>query len=142
MTLVAFSLALATLILQGFTLAPLIRALGLDRIEDRETDISRARRALFAVGLAELEHRDTRDDLTLRALYELRTGADDAARAQSRLQVYRDLGLGVVGAQRAHLLRLRNEEKIGVKGFYLLQEEIDWRELTLLPESERRIDET
>jgi hypothetical protein len=47
----------------------------------------------------------------------------------------------VVGAQRKALLRLRDEEQIDIDAYYLLQEEIDWRELTLLPDSQRRIDE-
>ena len=58
-----------------------------------------------------------------------------------RLSGYRRLGLAVVGAQRQALLHLRDEQQIDIDAYYLLQEEIDWRELTLLPDNQRRIDE-
>jgi CPA1 family monovalent cation:H+ antiporter len=54
---------------------------------------------------------------------------------------YRALGLELVAGQRQELKRLRDEQRIDVEGFYALQEEIDWRELTLLPEDQRQIDD-
>jgi hypothetical protein len=38
-------------------------------------------------------------------------------------------------------LHLRDEQQIDIDAYYLLQEEIDWRELTLMPDNQRRIDE-
>jgi len=36
---------------------------------------------------------------------------------------------------------MRSEDRISVDTFYVLQEELDWRSLTLLSDEERRIDE-
>ena len=63
------------------------------------------------------------------------------ASAIERLDGYRRLGLEVIGSQRRSLLRMRDEQAIDMDVYYVLQEEIDWRELTLLPDDERRIDE-
>ncbi len=37
---------------------------------------------------------------------------------------------------------LRRDHKIGTGSYYLLQEEIDWRALTLLPDEDRQIEES
>ena len=140
--LAAFATVLATLVVQGLTLAPLIRLLGLDRMEDPGRELADARQELTQKGLEQIEVAGEAADLTLRDLYTLkRAGADESSNATKRLEGYRHLGLGIVAAQRATLRRLRDEQRIDMEAFYLLQEEIDWRELTLLPEDQRRIDE-
>ena len=139
--LTAFGVVLATLVLQGFTLAPLIRRLGLDRMEDPESVLAEARRALARVGLDRIEASGARGDMTLGDLYRATNATPPAPEARERLWAHRRLGLAVVEAQRRALERLRDEGRVGADVYYLLQEEIDWRELTLLPDDERRIDE-
>ncbi len=63
------------------------------------------------------------------------------ADAKGKLQDYRLLGLAVVGAQRRALRQMRDQQRVDMDAYYHLQEEIDWRELTLLPDDQRRIDE-
>jgi CPA1 family monovalent cation:H+ antiporter len=138
--LTAFGVVLATLVVQGLTLAPLIRWLRLDRMEDPAGDLAEARRTLAQVGLEQIDALGAGNDLTLRDLYGLKCAASPPS-ATERLHGYRRLGLAVVGAQRQALRRLRDEQRIDMDAYYLLQEEIDWRELTLLPDSQRRIDE-
>jgi monovalent cation/hydrogen antiporter len=138
--LAAFGVVLATLALQGLTLAPLIRLLRLDQAEEPDADVAAARGALAKVGLDRIGSMDAADDLTLAELFRLKGQATSTA-AAGRLERYRQLGLAAVAAQRTELQKLRDTQQIDMSGYYLLQEEIDWRELTLLPESERQIEE-
>jgi CPA1 family monovalent cation:H+ antiporter len=138
--LAAFTVVLATLVLQGLTLAPLIRLLKLDRMEDPGRDLADARRRLAQVSLEQMG-RAPPGDLTLCEFYTLKADPELAPDGKERLRQYRKLGLQVVGAQRRTLLRLRDDQHIDIDTYYRLQEEIDWRELTLLPDRERRIDE-
>lgn len=139
--LTAFAVVLATLVGQGLTLAPLIRRLGLDRMEDPGRDLAEARRTLARVGLERIQEFGDGHDMSLTELYRLKL--DDAAGppASDRLHNYRRMGLAVIEAQRRRLERIRDEQTIDMDAFYLLQEEIDWRELTLLPDDLRRIEE-
>jgi CPA1 family monovalent cation:H+ antiporter len=138
--LTAFTVVLATLVVQGLTLAPLIRALKLDRLEDPGRDLLAARRRLAQVSLDQMGTAPP-GDLTLGELYALKAEAELSAADWEKLKQYRQLGLEVVGAQRRTLKHLRDDQRIDVETYYRLQEEIDWRELTLLPDRERRIDE-
>jgi CPA1 family monovalent cation:H+ antiporter len=54
----------------------------------------------------------------------------------------RELGLSGIRAQREELERMRTDDTIGADTYLLLQEELDWNELTLLCDEERRIEES
>ena len=137
--LVAFAVVLATLVLQGVTLAPLIRLLKLDRMEDPAADLRDARRALAAIGLEELRAAPDGTDMTLGDLYRIKAAKEADESELKRLAEHRQHALFAVQRQRSLLRRLRNEERVDTDVFYQLQEEIDWRELTLLPDDQRRI---
>ncbi len=53
----------------------------------------------------------------------------------------RDLGLKAVEAERAELENLRIKDEIGVEAYLSLQEQLDWSELTLLNDDDRKIEE-
>jgi CPA1 family monovalent cation:H+ antiporter len=122
----AFSVVVATLVVQGLTVGPLMRALALedDGAVDREVRLAReetTRAALNALagagagGEAEMV-------ALLRRKYESRlTGNADAdyLAAQQRAQE----------AQRRALVQLRTEGVIGDDAFHLLEEELDWGEV-------------
>jgi monovalent cation/hydrogen antiporter len=139
--LTAFGVVLATLVLQGLTLAPLIRWLKLDRLEDPAADLAEARRALAEVARDRAEKDGGLGDMSLAELYRLKSLSPKPASVAARLREHRRLGLDMIAAQREVLLRLRDEHRIDMDAYYLLQEEVDWRELTLLPDEARRIDE-
>jgi NhaP-type Na+/H+ or K+/H+ antiporter len=139
--LTAFSVVVATLVVQGLTLAPMVRRLGLDRSEEAMLELASARVTLARTALAimadeqgaEAENLRYRLSLTLqRCLDKERCGPLD------RLH---DLGLAAVQAERAELENLRSEDKIGPTAYLGLQEQLDWNELTLLRDSERQIEE-
>lgn len=78
----------------------------------------------------------------LRAFHGLEGAAPDDHGASARLDDYRRTALDVVARQRTVLDRLRDDHRIGMDDYYLLQEEIDWREMTLLPADKRKIEES
>ena len=53
----------------------------------------------------------------------------------------RELGLGAIRAEREKLEALRSNDRLGINSYLQLQEELDWRELTLLSDDDRRIEE-
>uniref|UniRef100_UPI0035C97B17 cation:proton antiporter n=1 Tax=uncultured Sphingomonas sp. TaxID=158754 RepID=UPI0035C97B17 len=132
--LTAFAVVLVTLILQGMTLRPLIRWLGLDTVDDPERELSEARRDLATAGAAALAPLQGHDAAALRLAYVVRGTDREAA--------YRDAGLAAVKAERERLQALRDDGALSDDSYYRLQEEIDWRELSLLPDGERRIEES
>jgi Na+/H+ antiporter len=120
----AFSVVVGTLVLQGLTVGPLMRALALedDGSVDREVQLARAettRAALDALGGAAGEEEMV---ALLRRKYETRLtgdGSDDYAAAQRRAQE----------AQRRTLSELRAQGVIGDDAFHRLEEELDWGEI-------------
>jgi CPA1 family monovalent cation:H+ antiporter len=123
----AFCVVLGTLVIQGMTLRPLMRRLGVEQDDsvEREVRLARAETARAAV--------DALD----------RAGAEsDAARLvqsryQARLEGHRgdgDNGTGAllrraVAAERSRLVSLRADGTIGDDAFHRVEEELDWAEL-------------
>jgi NhaP-type Na+/H+ or K+/H+ antiporter len=120
----AFSVVVGTLVLQGLTVGPLMRALALedDGSVDREVQLARAettRAALDALAGAGGEEKMV---LLLRRKYETRLTGDgtvDYAAAQRRAQE----------AQRRTLSELRAQGVIGDDAFHRVEEELDWGEI-------------
>ena len=132
--LTAFGVVLATLVVQGLTLAPLIQGLKLDRMEDTAADLADARRALSIAGAAALADVDGVEAGHVRYGYDVQSDDEAALR-------YRQAGMAAVAAERSRLEALRAAWRLDDVGYYQLLEEIDWRELTHLPEGERRIED-
>jgi CPA1 family monovalent cation:H+ antiporter len=120
----AFAVVVGTLVLQGLTVGPLMRALALedDGAVDREVRLAReetTRAALNALGSAGAEAEMVE---LLRRKYESRLAGDadaDYLAAQQRAQE----------AQRRTLVQLRTEGVIGDDAFHRLEEELDWGEV-------------
>ena len=132
--LTAFGVVLATLVVQGLTLTPLIRMLKLDRLEDADRALADARRALTEAGSAALA------EVSGEPARHVRYGYDVQGRHEED-RLYRQAGLIAAAAERTRLEALRADWQLDDTGYYRLQEEIDWRELTHLPEEERRIED-
>ena len=122
----AFSVVVATLVVQGLTVGPLMRALALedDGAVDREVRLAREETTRAALNaLAGAGAGDEAEMVALlRRKYESRlTGNADAdyLAAQQRAQE----------AQRRTLVQLRTEGVIGDDAFHLLEEELDWGEV-------------
>lgn len=114
----AFTVVLGTLIVQGATVAPLMRRLGIAKDTTLERDLSFGRAALAHARTRAVAHGDARP-----------ASAEAVERA-------------VVAAQRAALQRLLRDDRLPQDAFRILQEELDWRELSLTPHAQREISET
>ena len=137
--LIAFAVVLATLVFQGLTLAPLIRWLKLDQLEDSDALLIKARAKLAAAGIGVLDDRSDGPEIdVIRGRYKFESKPETA----DALHRYREAGLAAVAAERAKLEWMRETHELSDDSYYLLQEEIDWRQLALLPEDDRRIEES
>jgi CPA1 family monovalent cation:H+ antiporter len=139
--LAAFAVVIATLVLQGLTLSPLIRWLGLDS-HDGSRELEALRGELASAALSKLDGIDLAEAELLRATFRLEHRAIREPGESLPFQKYRKLALKAVAAQRAMLEELRADNRVNIDEYNLLLEEIDWRELTVLPVEARRIEET
>jgi CPA1 family monovalent cation:H+ antiporter len=111
---VTFAVIFVTLVLQGLTLKPALRALGLAPEESESSEEAEARRRLVAAGLAR------RGELS-------RAGEAGAAGPMGT----RKLRLEVIGAERRELVRLRDEEVIGEQTLRRVQRDLDLEEMLI-----------
>ena len=140
--LAAFAVVFATLVIQGLTLSPLIKLLGLDFRAKGTGELMSLRGELASAALAKLDAVDAPEVEPLRATFRLEREALDGATGAASLEKYRKFALAAVAAQRALLEQLRAANRVNIDEYNLLLEEIDWRELAVLPEEARRIEET
>lgn len=120
-----FSVIFATLVLQGLSLPPLIRALGVedDGLDQREEERARLEAAQAALSrIDELTDEDwVRNETAerVRGLYEyrrrrfgVRVDGGDGADIEHRSSAYQRLQREIIESQRETLVRLRNERVI------------------------------
>lgn len=127
---------LVTLLVQGWTLGPFVRLLGLPADEQGEAEVRLAREALLAAGIARLDEFCSEVSCPL-SVHHLRSSmADeleslherDAAerdRARRRLDVSREVRAAIHAAQSAALLALRDGQRINDLVYAQLQLELD-----------------
>jgi len=140
--LAAFAVVLATLVIQGLTLSHLVRWLGLDLRDKGVSELTGLRGELADAAVSRLDGHETREAELLRSVFRLERGAVDDPAQGPPLETYRKLALKAVMAQRQLLEQLRLENRVNIDEYNLLLEEIDWRELSVLPVEARRIEET
>jgi CPA1 family monovalent cation:H+ antiporter len=129
--LTAFSVVLGTLVIQGFTLRPLLLALGLDDDGLVEGEVRAGRAAMFQAALESLGDRNTEVAEALRREYsDLVARADGSGGLLSEAhQTETALRADARAAARATLTRLRATGEIGDTAFQQLQAELDMIEL-------------
>ena len=147
-----FSVILATLVLQGLTLAPLIRWWGLTEGGQRDTEEAHARRVVAEAGLRRLRIEAGREGAgratarSLEATYRRRVerwsardrarhgGEDDdharlagidGSRAENLASAYRALRVAMIEDEREALVRLRDQGVIGDDVLRRVQRDLD-----------------
>jgi Na+/H+ antiporter len=131
--LCAFCVVLGTLVIQGFTLRPLLRLLRFQDDGAVERDLSRARVIVMQAALDSLDGEMSPTAATVREQYSAaRKVAEDQHEPQAAT-MYDVLRLRAIAAQRAALYRLRAGGEIGDEAFRRIQEELDWSELDAAP---------
>ncbi|MDE2364078.1 MAG: cation:proton antiporter [Hyphomicrobiales bacterium] len=130
----AFFVVLGTLVLQGFTLGPLLRALDLP--EDRQFDVESgfARTEAIRAALASLQGKDGEASARVRAEYEGLLAVADAdpdayAPAVSKEDRLRERA---ISAARQRLDELRRNGEIGDDAFHRIEEELDRSEIGVI----------
>jgi CPA1 family monovalent cation:H+ antiporter len=131
--LCAFCVVLGTLVIQGLTLGPLLRALRLTNDGALERDISRARVAVMQAALDSLDGDSSPAAHALRQQFaDARQVAENEIEPQAATE-YDRLRLRAIAGQRLALDQLRAQGAIGDEAYHRIQEELDWAELDASP---------
>jgi CPA1 family monovalent cation:H+ antiporter len=124
---------LGTLVIQGFTLQPLLARLGFEADVGVGREISRGRLGIVQAALDTLaDERSPAAAIVREAYLAAREVAASPDEPQGATEHDR-LRLRAITAQRLTLQRLREEGTIGDEAFHRLEEEIDWAELDAAP---------
>jgi monovalent cation/hydrogen antiporter len=129
--LAAFSVVLGTLVIQGLTLEPLLRALDLRDDDPVGRELRAARERAFRAGLASFAHDESpvgnalRQELT--AHFESERADGDRASATSA--AHSELHRAAIEAARQAVLDMRANDEIGDDAFHQMEEELDWLEM-------------
>jgi CPA1 family monovalent cation:H+ antiporter len=127
--LAAFVVVLGTLLLQGLTLRPLLAVLRLPQDNTVETELLLARKTALKAALATVEGDDTPAAKRLRLDYEEALTHARRGREPGR-QPVNVLRQRAVVAARSAIEELRTTDAIGDHAYHLLEEELDWLELS------------
>jgi len=139
--LTAFAVVLATLVVQGLTLAPLVRLLKLDGEDGLAAELAQARADLATAALATIEGQTGAAADHWRYAFETARHAVIPGGDPTSHETRRQLGLAAMRRQRQRLGELRSQERVGADAYLILQEELDFIEVSLSSEDERRIEE-
>jgi hypothetical protein len=129
----AFCVVLGTLVIQGFTLRPLLDRLGFEVDGGVEHEISRARLGIMEAALETLAGESSPAAVAVREAYLAAREVAASPEAPQGATEHDRLRLRAIAAQRCTLLRLREEGAIGDEAFHRLEEELDWAELDAAP---------
>ena len=141
LVLTAFAVVVATLVVQGLTLKPLIGLLRLDEGISLDTKLAEVYADLTDVALQTLANHSGPEVDELRVAFETKKNAPTDPGAAEQLKRKRALGLAIIDAQRERLSTLQADYQIGPDEFDAMEEALDWRELALLPDDARRLQE-
>ena len=130
--LTAFSVVVGTLVLQGLTLKPLIRALDLQDDDPVGREFGAARERALRAALASFEHDRSpiadavRQEFTVhlasvRWRFRFRRAPHEAAHSE----IHRT---ALLAARRA-VIAMRDNDEIGDDAFHQMEEELDWLEM-------------
>ncbi|WP_307147219.1 cation:proton antiporter [Rhizobium tibeticum] len=139
--LTAFSVVLATLVIQGATLAPMIGFFKLERRGEARQELEAARRSLAEAALKRLDKEEGVEAEAIRLAYQQLCESGDQIQTLP-LDRRRALSLAAVLAQRQRLEELRDADRVGPGQYLELQEDLDWKQLAAGSDEDRRITET
>jgi monovalent cation/hydrogen antiporter len=125
---IAFGVVLGTLVIQGLTLRPLMRWLGLEHDDAVEREVRLAREETTRAAATAMDGRGRQSEVArlLQQIYQSRLAGDtgeDGTGATGELLRH------AVAAQRRRLVELRDDGTIGDDAFHRIEEDLDWAEL-------------
>jgi len=128
----AFAVVLGTLVLQGLTLKPLLRALDLHDGDPVSGETAAARERALRAGLAAFAGERSpiaelvRRELKTRLSSERTAPGPGVARGSTRADIHRR----AVQAARQAVLDMRDHQEIGDDAFHQIERELDWLEMS------------
>jgi monovalent cation/hydrogen antiporter len=129
--LTAFSVVVGTLVIQGLTLKPLLRALDLHDDDPVGRELRAARERALRAGLASFARDESpvadavRQEFTAH-LTDQRANGDAGDPTRS---AHSELHRGALQAARQAVLAMRANDEIGDDAFHQIEEELDWLEM-------------
>ena len=126
----AFAVVLGTLVIQGLTLKPLLRALDLHDGDPVGREVRAARERALEAGLTSFADdqsavaRAVRQEFTVHLTH---AGAD--AETNAARFAHGELHGGALTAARNAVLAMRDQGEIGDDAFHQIEEELDWLEM-------------
>lgn len=124
----AFTVVVGTLVIQGLTLKPLLRALSFPDDDPVEREVRLARDQAWQAALASLSVDESASAELVRQELAMHL-APDAPGAHHPRAVHGDLHRDAVEAARQRVLAMRDSHEIGDDAFHRLEEDLDWIEL-------------
>lgn len=131
--LCAFMVVLGTLVLQGFTMKPVIDWLDIEQDCSLYTEISRARTRMLDAALSALNGRSGDAAQAVRAEYAAARAVAESPWRPQAPTAHDQLRLEAIAAQRLVLERWRRSECIDDDAYHRLEEELDRAELNATP---------
>jgi NhaP-type Na+/H+ or K+/H+ antiporter len=127
----AFSVVLGTLIFQGLTLGPLLRALDLRDDDPVGHEVAAARERALRAGLAVFDDDRSPVAEAVRQEFIAHLGSTDTDReeGQARRSAHSDLHRRALEAARQEVHVMRSSDEIGDDAFHQMEEEFDWIEM-------------
>lgn len=128
--LVAFSVVLGTLVIQGLTLKPLMRALALQDDDPVGRELITAREHALRAALAPFADDRSPAAGLVRQEFTSRLARDPTSESRAAARAgYDDLRRRGLQAARQAVLALRTRDEIGDDAFHRMEEELDWLEM-------------
>ena len=125
--LAAFTVVLGTLVLQGFTIRPLIALLKIAPDNSLDHDVDVTRRAMLEAALAEVA--ESRDAVAAALLVEYQTEHDASAGRRRPITAYDSIRQSAIAASRRLLADWRHQARILDDTYHVLEDELDRAEL-------------
>lgn len=127
----AFAVVLGTLIIQGLTIRPLIRFLRIGTDTGGAQELKNARASILAAGIAALKDHQDEVSIAVRAEYEHAHASALAPDQSEQFQTpYAAVRLLSLASQRERLHQLRRQDRIDDDSYHMLEQELDWAELS------------
>jgi Na+/H+ antiporter len=135
----AFGVVLGTLVIQGLTLGPFLRALDLrdDRLVDREASEARDRALQAALAAIDGDSSDAARAVHLEVVARLRPTQAESEEAAPIGLGHDELLRRALAAARKVVFDMRATNAIGDDAFHQLEEEFDWMEMGAADRDER-----
>ncbi len=129
--LTAFSVVLGTLVIQGLTLKPLLRALDLRDDDPVGRELSAARERALRAGLASLarDQSPVADAVRQEFTAHLKSASPHSTTPDPHDVAHGNLQRDAVHAARQAVLAMRANDEIGDDAFHQMEEELDWLEM-------------